>query len=44
MAGLAQLVEYQIVALGVTGSSPVARPKKLDKLLLSQLKKKISHE
>ena len=42
MASLAQVVEYQIVALGVTGSSPVARPKyviiyealqQLDKLL-----------
>ena len=26
MAGIAQLVEYQIVALAVTGSNPVARP------------------
>ncbi len=26
MAGVAQLVEHQIVALGVAGSSPVARP------------------
>lgn len=28
MAVLAQLVEHQIVALGVTGSNPVDRPKK----------------
>lgn len=27
MAVLAQLVEHQIVALGVTGSNPVDRPK-----------------
>lgn len=26
MAGVAQLVEHQIVALGVAGSSPVTRP------------------
>ncbi len=28
MAGVAQLVEHQFVALGVAGSSPVARPTK----------------
>ncbi|MDQ1267203.1 MAG: hypothetical protein QG635_2357, partial [Bacteroidota bacterium] len=26
MAGIAQSVEHQIVALGATGSNPVARP------------------
>ncbi len=30
MAGVAQLVEHQIVALVVAGSSPVARPQKKD--------------
>ena len=31
MAGVAQSVEFQIVALAVVGSSPIARPKRKDK-------------